>query len=159
MRELGVPVYSARFYEATLEHFPDETFICCVQHHGDTFAAGFLTAWRVTMEANWSAASPIAMNPRPKMFLFLQMLCFAGQRGYRTFSLGRSSLGSGTYRFKQQWTTCVVPLRWNHWNASGEEAMELNPDDPRHRAAFWAWRRLPIPIAKWIGPPIARCLP
>ena len=159
MRELGTPVYSRRFFTAILDHFPRESFICRVRLGGETVAAGFLTGYRSGMEANWSAASPKAMNLRPNMFLFWQMLCFAGQQGYRVFDFGRSSVGSGTYEFKQQWNTRVVPLHWNYWNESGDEALELNPENPRYRTAIWAWQRLPIAVTKWIGPSIARCLP
>jgi serine/alanine adding enzyme len=159
MRELGTPVYTRKFFETILGSFPRESFIGRVRHQGKTVAAGFLTGWRGSMEANWSAASPKAMNLRPNMFLFWQMLCFAGQKGYRVFDFGRSTVGSGTYEFKQQWNTRVVPLYWNYWNSSGEQALELNPDNPRYRAAIWAWQWLPIVITKWIGPPIARCLP
>jgi FemAB-related protein (PEP-CTERM system-associated) len=159
MRELGTPVYSRKFFQAILENLPGESFICRVRHEGKTVAAGFLTGWRGTMEANWSAASPRAKNLRPNMFLFWQMLCFAGQKGYRVFDFGRSSIGSGTYEFKQQWNTHIVPLHWNYWSASGEQAWELNPENPRYRAAIWAWQHLPVSLTKWIGPPIARCLP
>ena len=159
MRELGTPVYSRKFFAAILERFPQESFICRVRHGGEIVATGFLTGYRDTMEANWSAASPKAMNLRPYMFLFWHMLCFAGQQGYRVFDFGRSSVDSGTYEFKQQWSTRVVPLHWNYWNAAGKEALELNPANPRYTAAIWAWQRLPIAITKLIGPTIARCLP
>ena len=159
MRELGTPVYSRRFFDAILENFPNESFICRVRHQGQTVAAGFLTGWRGMMEANWSASSPRAMNLRPNMFLFWQMLCFAGQKGYQIFDFGRSSIGSGTYEFKQQWNTRIIPMHWNSWTASGEKGLELNPDNPRYRAAIWTWQRMPLLLTKWLGPPIARCLP
>jgi serine/alanine adding enzyme len=159
MRELGTPAYSRKFFAAILKHFPHESFVCRVRHGAEIVAAGFLTGYRDTMEANWSAASPKAMNLRPNKFLFWQMLCFAGQRGYRIFDFGRSSVDSRTYEFKQQWNTRVVPLHWIYWNAAGEEALELNPGNPRYRAAIWVWQRPPIAITKWIGPTIACCLP
>lgn len=159
MRELGTPPYSRKFFEAILEKFRGESFICLVRHERKTIAAGFLTGHGSRMEANWSAALPEAMNLRPNMFLFWQMLCFAGQRGYSIFDFGRSSIGSGTYEFKQQWSTRVIPLHWNYWTASGEDVLELNPENPRYRTAIWAWQRLPIGITRWIGPSIARCLP
>lgn len=159
MRELGTPVYSRAFFEGILRHFPEESFICLVRHKQKVVAAGLLTGYRGSIEANWSAASPKAMNLRPNMFLFWQMLCAAGERGYRVFDFGRSSVGSGTYQFKQQWNTRVVPLYWNYWSETGENAMELNPDNPKYRAAIWTWQRLPVFFTKWIGPSIARCLP
>lgn len=159
MRELGTPVYGRRFFETILRHFPKESYICIVRYKLKTVAAGFLTGYRGIIEANWSAASPRAMNLRPNMYLFWQMQCNAGARGYRVFDFGRSSVGSGTYGFKQQWNTRVVPLCWNYWSAAGEPAMELNPDNPKYRAAIWTWQHLPIFFTKWVGPPIARCLP
>lgn len=159
MRELGTPVYSRKFFEEILRQFPNEAFICCVFHKTKAIAAGFMTMWHGTIEANWSAALPSAMNLRPNMFLFWQMLCFGGRNGCRVFDFGRSSVGSGTYEFKQQWGTRVVPLYWNYWSASGASVMELNPENSRYNMAIKAWRRLPIFLTRWLGPPIARCLP
>lgn len=159
MRELGTPVYSKRFFEAILRNFPKESFVCRILHNGKTVSAALLTGYKETLEANWSASSPDAMSLRPNMFLFWQLICFAGQNGYRVFDFGRSSLDSGTYQFKLQWNTRAVPLHWSYWSASGEKALELNPSNPRYRAAIWTWQRLPLALTKWIGPPIARCLP
>lgn len=159
MRELGTPVYSKKFFEAILGQFPKEAFVCRILREGKAVSAAFLTGYNGTLEANWSASLSDAMSLRPNMFLFWQLICFAGQKGYRIFDFGRSSVGAGTYEFKLQWNTRVIPLHWSYWSASGEEALELNPNNPRYRAAIWAWKHLPLGATKLIGPPIARCLP
>lgn len=159
MRDLGTPVYSKKFFEKILEQFPHDAFVCRIRHSGHTVGAAFLTGYRDCIEVNWSASLSDAMSLRPNMFLFWQLLCFAGKKGYRIFDFGRSSVGSGTYQFKMQWNTRVVPLQWNYWSSSGEQILELNPNNPRYRAAIWTWKRLPLAVTKWIGPPIARCLP
>lgn len=159
MHELGTPPYAKRFFHLILSAFPQDAFICRVRHAGKTVGAAFLTGYRDTIEANWSACAGDAMSLRPNMFLFWELLCFAGRKGYRTFDFGRSSIDSGTYRFKQQWNTRVVPLNWNYWSKSGEQALELNPANPRYQAAIWAWKHLPLSITKLVGPAIARCLP
>lgn len=159
MRELGTPVYSKTFFEIILRHFPNDAFICRIRHMGKTVGAAFLTGYKGTIEANWSACLPDALSLRPNMFLFWQMICFAGKKGYGIFDFGRSSTDSGTYQFKMQWNTRIVPLHWNYWTSSGESALELNPNNPRYLAAIWAWKRLPLSITKFVGPPIARNLP
>lgn len=159
MRELGTPVYSKKLFEVILQNFPGEAYVCRVRHGSKTVSAAFLTGYKDRIEANWSASLPDAMSLRPNMFLFWQLISFAGQKGYRVFDFGRSSVDSGTYQFKLQWNTRVVPLHWNYWSASGHAALELNPSNPRYRAAIWAWKRLPLSATKLIGPPIARCLP
>lgn len=159
MRELGTPPYSKRFFALILSAFPQETFICRVRRSGKTVGAAFLTGYRDSIEANWSACAADAMALRPNMFLFWELLCFAGRKGYRVFDFGRSSIDSGTYRFKEQWNTRVVPLSWNYWSKSGEQVLELNPDNPRYQAAIWIWKHLPLSVTKLVGPAIARCLP
>lgn len=159
MRELGTPPYAKKFFELILSAFPQDAFVCRVRYSGKTVGAAFLTGYRDSIEANWSACAADAMSLRPNMFLFWELLCFAGRKGFRTFDFGRSSIESGTYRFKQQWNTRVVPLSWNYWSKSGEQALELNPNNPRYRAAIWAWKQLPLSVTKLIGPAIARCLP
>jgi FemAB-related protein (PEP-CTERM system-associated) len=159
MRELGTPPYGKRFFELILNAFPHDAFVCRVRHSGKTVGAAFLTGYRDSIEANWSACASDAMSLRPNMFLFWELLCFAGRKGYRTFDFGRSSIESGTYRFKQQWNTRVVPLSWNYWSKAGEQALELNPNNPRYRAAIWAWKHLPLSVTKLVGPAMARCLP
>jgi len=91
--------------------------------------------------------------------MYWKALCFAGERGYRRFDFGRSTVGSGTHRFKMQWGTQDVPLYWDYWVPEGGARLELNPDNPRYRLAIWLWRKLPIAVSKVIGPPLARCLP
>lgn len=158
MRELGTPVYSQRFFEVIFESFPTETFICRILDHRKTVSAALLTGYRNLMEVNWSASDPGAMALRPNIFLFWNLLCFAGSQGYSVFDFGRSSIGSGTYNFKLQWGAQPVQLYWNYWTASGKPS-ELNPDNPKYRAAIWLWKKMPLGFTQLVGPLIARCLP
>jgi len=159
MRELGTPVYSRKFFETICENFPTEAFVCRILHRGTTIGGAFLTGYRDLVEVNWSASDPGALALRPNMFLFWNLLCFAGQRGYSTFDFGRSSVGSGTYNFKLQWGARPVPLYWNYWMPSGEKVLQLSPENPRYRAAIWLWKRMPLGLTQLFGPPIARSLP
>ncbi len=159
MRDLGTPVYGRHFFSEILRTFPDDTHICVVSHHGQPVAASFLTGYRGTLEAPWSSSlySHIAM--KPNMFLYWKILCFAGERGYQLFDFGRSTIGSGTHRFKKQWGSQDVPLYWVYWVPEGADLPELNIDNPRYRLAIWLWQRLPVSVTKVVGPAIVKCLP
>jgi len=159
MRELGTPVYGKAFFAEILRAFPRESYICRILHEENIVAAAFLTGYREAVEANWSASSPQFLNLRPNMFMFWSLLCFAGQKGYRVFDFGRSTVGSGTYEFKLQWNTRPQPLFWEYWTPSGDAALELNPENPRYKLAIRAWRAMPLSLTKLLGPRIARCLP
>ena len=96
---------------------------------------------------------------KPNMFLYWKILCFAGERGFRLFDFGRSSIGSGTHRFKKQWGSQEVPLHWAYWVPDGAALPELNTENPRYQVAIRLWQKLPVSVTKLIGPRIVRCLP
>lgn len=159
MRNLGTPVYDRAFFRETLRAFPNDTFICLVRHRGEVTAASFLMGHRDTVEAGWSSSRYEYLALKPNMFLYWSILCFAGQRGYRFFDFGRSTINSGTHRFKMQWGCQEIPLYWTYWIPEGGTLPQLNPDNARYRLAIWLWKRLPVSLTTRLGPPIARCLP
>ncbi len=159
MRDLGTPVYTRRFFAEILRVFPEDTFICRVRHGDTTVAASFLIGYQSTFEAVWSSSHYDFLNMRPNMFLYWSILCFASERGFRFFDFGRSTIGSGTHRFKKQWGTQDVPLFWVYWLPEGNSLPEMNPENPRYRLAIRLWQRIPVPITKMVGPPIAKRLP
>jgi len=159
MRDLGTPVYGRHFFSEILRIFPRDTHICLVRHRGEPVATSFLTGYRGILEAAWSSSLYSYASMKPNMFLYWKILCFAGERGYKLFDFGRSTIGSGTHRFKKQWGSQDVPLHWVYWVPEGAALPELNAENPRYRLAIWLWQRLPVPLTKLVGPRIVRCLP
>jgi FemAB-related protein (PEP-CTERM system-associated) len=159
MRDLGTPVYSRGFFRTTLSAFPNENFICVVRHKGKPVAASFLLGYRQTVEAGWSAARYDYLAMRPNMFLYWNILDFAARRGYREFDFGRSSVGSGTYRFKKQWGARELSLFWAYWVPNGAKLPEVNKENPRYELAIKCWQKLPVSFTKLLGPSIVKCLP
>ena len=160
MRQLGTPVYSRQFFAEILQAFPQDSFLCRVRHQGKTVAASFLCGFRERIEAVWSSSLHSHLHIKPNMFLYWNLLAHFGPLGYRLFDFGRSSVGSGTYAFKQQWGAKPVPLYWDTWLASGGTTLpERNPDNPKFQLAIRLWQKLPLPVTKFLGPRIVRCLP
>lgn len=159
MRDLGTPVYGRRFFAEILRVFPQQTHVCRVRLGRKTVAASFLTGYRDTLEAIWSASRYDYLAMRPNMFLYWSILVFAIKHGFRFFDFGRSSINSGTHRFKKQWGSQEIPLYWVYWLPEGASLPKLNPENPRYRLAIRLWQRLPVPLTRVLGPPIAKCLP
>ena len=159
MRDLGTPVYSKRFFRQILNEFPQDTFICRVRHEGKTVAGSFLIAYRDRIEAHWSASLPELSKLKPNVFMYWSILCFAGERGYKIFDFGRSTVGSGTHKFKMQWGGREEQLYWEYWLPHGAKLPELNPHNPRYEKMVAVWRKMPLALTKFMGPPIVRRLP
>lgn len=159
MRDLGTPVYDARFFREVLTTFPDESRVFVVRADGRPVAASLVHWYGATIEVPWASAlresNPLSAN----VFLYWQMLRFAVERGFRTFDFGRSTPGEGTYRFKEQWGARSRELVWEYWTAEGQPLPALNPANPKFELAIRAWQRLPVRVATALGPLVVRNIP
>jgi serine/alanine adding enzyme len=158
MRELGTPVYPRRFFAGILEHFPDLSRVCCVYASDRPVAAGLLIGFKDRLEIPWAASLTAFNRQSPNMLLYWQALRFGCEHGYRWFDFGRSMPGGPHHRFKAQWGTIPVPLSWQYWQPTPGPLPERNPQNPRYQLAIRAWRRLPLPVTRVLGPLLARSL-
>ena len=158
MRDLGTPVYDRRLFREVLERF-DDAFIVAVMYRGRPAAAGLLLPSADRLEIPWASSLREHNGIGVNMLLYWRCLAEAIGRGYRVFDFGRSTVGSGTWRFKRQWGAEPVQCHWHHWLRDGVEPPNLSPDNPRFRLAIAAWQRLPVAVANLVGPSIVRNLP
>jgi len=158
-RQLGVPVYPRRWFDAILLEFPDDASITIVSIEGSPVAAGVVIDYRDTAEVAWAASLREADRLGANMFLYWSMLEAALERGRRVFDFGRTTEGSGTHRFKKQWGTRPVPLYWHYILGTASEMPQLNLDNPKYRRAAALWRKMPLWATNAIGPRLVRNLP
>lgn len=160
MRDLGTPVYSKRFFAEIFNAFPVETFICVVRRQGLTVAASFLNGYRDVIEYCWAASIRRYLYLKPNMFLTWSAFGAAVTRGYRFFDFGRSTIGTGAYEYKLQWTGAQpLPLYWTYWLRNGGAVPEVDRNNLKYRLAIRAWQRLPLRLTTIIGPKVVRYLP
>ncbi len=159
MRDLGTPVYGKRFFSEIAETFPKDSKIFIVRYQGSPVASGLVYGFRQMLEVPWAASDRRYARFAPNMLLYGAMLKYACEQGYRWFDFGRSSKGSGTYRFKEQWGARPVQLQWYYWLRNGRTLPELNPQNPKYRMAIGLWKRCPVFLTTRIGPYLSKYLP
>ena len=82
--------------------------------------------------------------------------------GIVTLDLGRSTVDSGTDRFKRQWGAQPVPLYWYRWERGARPDSDASAHEGQGRAMRLAtalWQRLPLGVANRLGPLISGALP
>jgi len=161
MRDLGTPVYPRRFFEAILKRFEQHCQLVVIGSRGEPWAAAFLVFWRDGAEVPWASCRAKAKPLGANMRLYWELLSQAIVRGCKTFDFGRSTVDSGTYRFKRQWGAEPLPLYWYRWerHGSGQETAGGEERSRAMRLATAVWQRLPLPIANTVGPLISGSLP
>ena len=159
MRDLGTPVYSARFFAEILRAFPDETEIISIRLNNEPVSAGFLIKHGDLLQIPWAGTLRKVNRLAINMFLYWKVLEKAIEQGCRQFDFGRTTVGSGTHEFKTQWGSQPHQMYWHYWLAPGTERPKLNPDNPKYKRAISTWQKLPVPITKIIGPHLVKNLP
>jgi FemAB-related protein (PEP-CTERM system-associated) len=89
-------------------------------------------------------------------FMYWEVMRRAGVRGARLFDFGRSKVGTGAFAFKKNWGFAPQPLEYRFRLAPGAAIPDHNPLNPKYRLFIAAWKRLPLPVANLLGPPIVR---
>lgn len=161
MRDLGTPVYPKRFFEAILKRFEKYCQLVIIGSQGEAWAAAFLVYWRGCAEVPWASCRAKAKPLGANMKLYWELLSQAISRGCTSFDFGRSTVDSGTYRFKQQWGAEPKLLHWYRWERHGSEgrASVGESGGKPFQLATAIWQRLPLPIANTLGPLVSGVLP
>ena len=159
MRDLGTPVYGRVFFETILDVFPLHTSIFVVKYRETPIAAGLSTIFNETMEVPWAGSLIEHRSLCPNMLLYWEAIQFGIQQGMKTFDFGRSTPGEGTYKFKAQWGAKPHPLVWEYWTKDGTPIPNISPTNSKFALAIKLWKKLPLPVANLLGPPIVRAIP
>lgn len=159
MRDLGTPVYPRRLFELTLRTFRDTARVFVVEKEKTVVAAGIALIHRDVIAVPWASSLREYRAQSPNNLLYWRMIEHAIASGCKTFDFGRSTPGEGTFQFKEQWGAQPVPLHWEYVMLNGGAPPELNPGNPKFKAAIATWKRLPVPVTAWLGPRIVRSIP
>jgi FemAB-related protein (PEP-CTERM system-associated) len=158
MRDLGSPVHSRRFFASILDEFSDSARLILVWDGARPIGAGLCLAFKNTVQVPWASSRREDLAKCPNNLLYWEAIRQSCKDGFRRFDFGRSSPGSGTYNFKKQWKPAEQPLAWQGVSRSGAAAggSALHAGDDRYGWISNAWKRLPVPVTKVIGPSLRK---
>lgn len=159
MHQLGTPVYPRRFFDLVLTALHDRIAVLVVRVQGVVQAAAIVVRHGSRLEVPWAAATESAKRMSVNMRMYWALLQYAIETGAVSFDFGRSTVDSGTYRFKAQWGAVPMQLHWHYWLPAGREIPKLNHSNPKYALAGRLWRRMPLWCANVLGPYIVRNLP
>jgi serine/alanine adding enzyme len=158
MRDLGSPVHSIEFLRATIEEFAGRARIVLVRQGRMPIAGLVAVAFNQTLTVPWAACLSAYLPLCPNMLLYWETIRMASAEGFSRFDFGRSTVNSGTYRFKRQWGAQEEPLFWYTIPVLGHVSTRRSSPSLAEETLARAWRRLPVPITCQFGPRIRRYL-
>ena len=154
VRNLGTPVFPAGLLRAAVEQLDAD--LLTVRHAGKAVASVLSLYLNGTVYPYWGGGTDVARALRANDRMYFALMSHARARGCTRFDFGRSKAGTGAAAFKKNWGFAPEPL--TYWSRSDGPTRAVNPLNPKYALMVRTWRRLPLPLANLLGPPIARGL-
>jgi FemAB-related protein (PEP-CTERM system-associated) len=158
VRNLGTPVFPRSLFDAVLDHFGNDADILTIRENGAPVASVLSLYHRGAVMPYWGGGTWAARRLRANDRMYFELMRHARARGSNRFDFGRSKTDSGAYHFKRNWGFEPEPLSYAVWNAPGCDKRDADPTSAKHALQIAVWRRLPLPLANFLGPLIARGL-
>lgn len=156
MRDLGSPVHSMDLMRHVLGELSERARIIVVYKSEEPVASALVIGFNKILRNPWASSDHKYASMGPNMLLYLRMLEYGCDNGYQVFDFGRSTIGEGTYRFKEQWGAVPAPLYWYYISLDGKSLDPESSGTERFEKAMHYWRKLPLIVTKIIGPSIRK---
>jgi FemAB-related protein (PEP-CTERM system-associated) len=156
VRNLGTPVFGRSYFRILREEFADSSDIVTITKDGRAVASVLNFYFRDQVLPYYGGGVAAARDLAANDFMYWEVMRRACEKGCRVFDFGRSKRGTGSYAFKHNWGFAAIPLTYRFRLAPGHRVPDLNPLNPKLRLFIAAWKRLPLPVAGCLGPPIVR---
>lgn len=158
VRNLGTPVLSRRYYAKLKEVFGERCEILTVTHKGRLVSSVMSFYFRNEVLPYYGGGGARARALKGNDFMYWDLMRRAAERGIQVFDYGRSKRGTGSYHFKKNWGFEAAPLHYSYRLIAAPHLPEVNPLNPKYALFIKAWRHLPLPLSRFLGPPLARYL-
>ena len=158
VRNLGTPVFARRYFRILAEIFRDDMDVVTIREGGVPVAAVMNFYWRDEVLPYYGGGTAAARKCAANDFMYWEVMRRAAARGCRLFDFGRSKTGTGAFAFKKNWGFTPTPLHYRFRLAPGAAIPDHNPLNPKYRLFIAAWKKLPLPVANLLGPPLVRGL-
>jgi len=158
LRNLGTPVFPRRYFRALREVFGNDCEILTVRKNGAPVASVMSFYFRDEVLPYYGGGGQLARQLAGNDLLYWALMKHAGERGARLFDFGRSKIDTGAYHFKKNWGFEPKPLAYEYFLVNANQMPDVNPLNPKYKLFIETWKRLPLPIARLIGPMLSRHL-
>jgi FemAB-related protein (PEP-CTERM system-associated) len=158
LRDLGTPVFPKLFFETLLELFPS-AFILLVQSEGKNVAGVLSFAYRNMIMPYYGAGLREYFNLRINDFMYWELMCYGLKHGFEVFDFGRSKRDTGSFSFKCHWGFEPQELDYRTRLIKSQDLPNLSPNNPKYRLFIESWKKLPLPLANFLGPKIVKYIP
>lgn len=155
----GTPVLPRHYFEVLMATFGPEAEILSVHDaQGQCLSSILCFYFRDEVLAYYAGEARAARSTAANDLKYWAVMKRAAARGCTVFDLGRSKKGTGSFEFKRLWDFESQQLHYEYELVGCDEVPQKNPMNAKYALVIAAWKRLPKPVALWLGPKLVRSL-
>jgi FemAB-related protein (PEP-CTERM system-associated) len=159
VRNLGTPVFSAKYLRILREVFGSDCSVLMITHQGQDVAAVMSFYFRDEVIPYYGGGMAAARTLKGvNHVMYWELMRYSAEQGYRLFDFGRSKAGTGPFSFKKNFGFEPQPMPYDYYLVASSAVPDLNPLNPKYRLMINVWSKLPLPVANFVGPFLARSL-
>lgn len=159
LRNLGTPVFSRRYLDVLREEFAGDCRVLMIQQQGEDVAGVLSFYFRNEVLPYYGGSVSRARSIRGcNHFMYWELMRRSADEGLEIFDFGRSKKETGPFEFKKNMGFAPEPLPYEYYLVESDAIPDVNPTNPKYRLMIDMWKRLPLPLANVLGPPLARNL-
>lgn len=158
VRNLGTPVFSKQLFREIVSTFPDSVELLAAYHEDRPVSAAMNFHYGDTVCPYYWGGVFAARRLNGNDFLCWEIINRAAARGCTRFDFGRSKKGTGAHKWKSNLGFTAHQLFYEYALVRDNKIPEQNPNNPKYAVFIEAWKKLPLPVAGFLGPLISRTL-
>lgn len=158
VRNLGTPVFPKKYFVILKEVFGEQCEILVIEHKNQVIAGVMSFYFKDQVLPYYGGGTHAARNLYGNDFMYWEVMCRAAKRGVKLFDYGRSKRDTGSYRFKKHWGFEPEPIHYEFELIKATAMPDINPLNPKYKLFIETWKKLPLPVSKFIGPFLSKDL-
>ncbi len=159
LRNLGTPVFSSQYLRILRQVFGADCSVLMITHNGADVAAVMSFYFRDEVIPYYGGSTAASRTIKGvNHLLYWELMRRSREQGFHLFDFGRSKAGTGPYNFKKNFGFEPQPLPYEYYLVTSHDLPDVNPLNPKYRLMINVWSKLPLPVANFVGPFIARSL-
>jgi len=159
VRNLGTPVFAEKYLRVLREVFKDDCSVLMITHEGRDVAGVMSFYFRDEVLPYYGGSTAVARTIKGvNHFMYWELMRQGAESGSRIFDFGRSKADTGPFSFKKNFGFDPQPLPYEYHLVKADKVPDVNPANPKYKLMIDTWSKLPLPVANFLGPFLARSL-
>ncbi len=149
MHRLGSPAYGKYFFRSLMNAYDfGEALFFVIYKEEKTVAASMLMSYNGFWENTWFSTKKEMQKEYVSDFLHWKMIQYAIQQKASIYSFGRSDTNGSVFRYKNHWPVENIPVY--------EYTINPSFNIKNHNWLAGLWRKIPYPVAYFLGPKLMK---